>query len=245
MALAAGRPARRVDRDDLEVLTRSHLPLVYKSVARVIGRIPRQPRDDDLVAAAMMGLVQAAIAFDPARNVSFAGFAALRVRGAVLDELRRTDWASRPVRTRAKRMQAASERLTGALGRHPTDAELANDLGIDVDELHHLVGDVHRALVLSITPAGDSSPEVAGEGSDPLTAILEQETRDRLSAAIADLPPRLHTVIVGYYFDGRTMRDLGEQLGVTESRVCQLCGEAVDRLRGAVVDRPWRVVAQT
>lgn len=231
MALSAAHRAREVDRDELEALTRSHLPLVYRSVARVIGRIPRRPGDDDLVAAAMMGLVQAAVAYDPSRNVAFAGFAAVRVRGAVLDELRRSDWASRPVRANAKKMDAAAERLTAALGRVPTESELADELGMAVPDLQRLVGDIHRALVLSTAEADDN--DIAG-GDDPLDRVIDLEARATLRAAISCLPTRHHRVVVGYYFESMTMRELGEELGVTESRICQLSAEAIDLLRGAV-----------
>lgn len=241
MALAAGQPARRIDRDEIESLTRAHLPLVQKSVARVIGRLPRKPADDDLVAAAMMGLVQAAVAFDPGRNVAFGAFAALRVRGAVLDELRRSDWASRPVRARAKHLTAASERLTATLGRFPTEAELGADLDLSPSELQRLVNDVHRALVVSLS--GDEDEAVASVGGDPLLTIIEQETHRHLAEAIRSLPDRYYRVVVGYFFDGLTMRELGAELGVTESRICQLAGEAVEMLRTAVGDPTGRVIA--
>lgn len=240
MALPAGQPARRLDKGELEALTRAHLPLVYRSVARVIGRIPRKPADDDLVAAAMMGLVQAAVGYDPTRNVAFAGFASVRVRGAVLDELRRSDWASRPVRTSAKRMEASAERLTAVLGRSPTTAELAADLGMEVAALQGLIADVHRALVLSTSTDGGDDDDLASDGPDPLQRVIEIEARQSLGAAIRALPPRHHRVVVGYYFDGITMRALGEELGVTESRVCQLCAEAVDLLRSEVTGAAGR-----
>lgn len=236
MALAAGQPARRIDADELEALTRAHLPLVYRSVARVIGRIPRKPADDDLVAAAMMGLVQAAVAFDPSRNVSFVGFASVRVRGAVLDELRRCDWASRPVRTRAKRMDDAVERLTATLGRSPTSPELADELGMAIEELRALIDDVHRALVLS-TSAHEDSEALGRTAPDPLDSIIDLESRRSLEDAIRNLPARLHRAVVGYYYEGRTMRELGEELGVTESRISQMLGEAIDKLRPDVVGR--------
>lgn len=241
MALPAGRPARDLDQRDLEALTKDHLALVSRSVARVIGRFPRSPTDDDLVAAAMMGLVQAAIAYDPARNVGFAAFAALRVRGAVLDELRRTDWASRPVRARAKRMEAAAERLTAALGRVPTEAELAADLCMPVADLQRLAGDVHRALVLSTTMAGGEEDDtIEGSEPDPLQRVIDREAEAALHRALRHLPPRHHRVVVGYYFENLSRRELAAELGVTESRICQLCAEAVDRMRHDVVVPPAR-----
>ena len=132
-----------------DALVRAHLHLANQAVGELARRLPSHVNRDDLSSAAMLGLAQAARSWDPDRGASFERHAATRIRGALLDELRDSDWASRSVRSRARRLQQAGEELTGRLGRVPTPAELATELGADPQAVHKLVGDVHRATVLN------------------------------------------------------------------------------------------------
>src|SRR5437763_4793783 len=134
----------------LDDLVRAHLPLVGHLVRELLSRVPAHISRDDLVSAGMAALATAAKAYDPARGTSFSGFASARIRGALLDELRGLDWASRSVRGRARRIDAAEQELTAALGRTPTRTELAEVLGVSVDELDSAGDDVQRAMVLSL-----------------------------------------------------------------------------------------------
>jgi RNA polymerase sigma factor FliA len=161
-------PERSTSEDQL---VRTHLQLANQAVNELARRLPSHVNRDDLSSAAMLGLAQAARSWDPDRGASFERHAATRIRGALLDELRDSDWASRSVRSRARRLQQAGEELTGRLGRAPTQAELAAELGTDAQTVHKLVGDVHRATVLNyesivaegeaddLLPSADRAPD--------------------------------------------------------------------------------------
>ena len=135
-------------------LVREHLPLVQYVVSEVAHRVPNHVSRSDLVSAGMLGLAQAARSFDPERGIAFDRFASTRIRGALLDELRGRDWASRSVRSRARGLQAAQEELTNRLGRPPSPEEVAQSLGIAPETVHKLVDDVHRATVLNYDSLG-------------------------------------------------------------------------------------------
>src|SRR5690242_16965083 len=132
-----------------EQLVREHLPLVHYAVSEMAAKVPRHVSRDDLVSAGMAGLAQAARSFDPERGIAFDRYASTRIRGALLDELRDRDWASRSVRSRARGLQATQEELTNRLGRAPKPEEVARSLGISPETVHKLVDDVHRATVLN------------------------------------------------------------------------------------------------
>ncbi|GAC1313330.1 MAG: FliA/WhiG family RNA polymerase sigma factor [Acidimicrobiales bacterium] len=220
-----------------EDLIREHLDLVRKMVAQTTARVPSHVSRDDLLSAGMAGLAMAARAFDAARGVPFDRYAATRIRGAVIDELRSFDWASRPVRTKARALAATTESLTGRLGRAPTDAELAEAAGLSIAALGRLTDDVHRAVVLNyeaILETGDSEVLLPYADGDPEEELLTRERADCLTKAIDALPARLRTVVRGYFFEERTVTDIAEELGVTQSRVSQLRSEAIELLRDGV-----------
>jgi RNA polymerase sigma factor for flagellar operon FliA len=226
-ALKAQRQARGIDED---ALVREHLPLIQYAVAELTHRIPAHVNRGDLVSAGMLGLTQAARGFDPDRGIAFDRFASTRIRGALLDELRGRDWASRSVRARARRMQSVTTDLTTRLGRTPNPGEVADAMGLDAAAAHKLVDDVHRATVLnyeSLTAEGSSELVLVDDGESPEDAIVSRERRAYLTDAVAALPDRLRRVVVGYFFDERSMQELADELGVTESRVSQMRGEAL------------------
>jgi RNA polymerase sigma factor FliA len=182
----------------------------------------------------MLGLAQAARSWDPDRGASFERHAATRIRGALLDELRDSDWASRSVRSRARRLQQAGEELTGRLGRAPTQAELAAELGTDARAVHRLVDDVHRATVLnyeSIVADGEADDLLPSGDRAPDHVLVDRERRAYLADAVLALPERLRTVVIGYFYQERPMLEIAAELGVTESRVSQLRAEALILLR--------------
>ncbi|HEY3238441.1 MAG TPA: sigma-70 family RNA polymerase sigma factor [Acidimicrobiia bacterium] len=218
---------------DQEYLVRRHLPLVHHVVADVMGRVPRHVPRDELVSAALFGLVQAARTFDPDRGVGFERHARSRMRGAVLDDLRSRDWASRSTRARARHRRAIDDELTMAFGRSPTASEAAERMGLSSSELARLEEDVHRATVLSYETvfSADESDAFLVPEADPALAVLERERVTQVKTAVAALPPRMRTVVVGSFFEGRRLVDIGAELGVTESRVCQMKQEALSELR--------------
>jgi RNA polymerase sigma factor for flagellar operon FliA len=218
---------------DLDRLVRDHLPLVGHLVREVLGRVPAHVSREDLVSAGMAALAGAARSFDPDRGAPFGAFAATRIRGALLDELRGLDWASRSVRGRARRIDEAQQRLTATLGRTPTRVELAGALGVAVDELDTVDEDVQRAMVLSLHgfTAGTAEDLVRDRAAGPEELILRRERIGYLHDAIGALPERLRTVVTRYFFQERPMAEIAAELGVTESRVSQLRAEALGLLR--------------
>ncbi|UWZ50085.1 FliA/WhiG family RNA polymerase sigma factor [Dactylosporangium matsuzakiense] len=216
-----------------EELVRSHLPLVGHLVREMLGRLPAHVLREDLISAGMAALAGAARSFDPARGIPFGSFATTRIRGALLDELRGLDWASRSVRTRARRVETTQQELTAALGRSPSQQELAEALGVAVEELKSLNEDVQRSVVLSLQgfTAGTAEDLVPERAAGPEELILHRERIGYLHQAVAALPERLRKVVTAYFFDERPMSDIAEQLGVTESRVSQLRAEALVLMR--------------
>ncbi|MGH9104405.1 MAG: sigma-70 family RNA polymerase sigma factor [Acidimicrobiales bacterium] len=225
------------DRAAEEELVRSHLPLVNYMVSEMASRIPRHVCRDDLMSAAMAGLAQAARSYDPERGISFQRFASSRVRGALLDELRSRDWASRSVRAKARDIAQATERLTAKLGRQPSTPEVAQTMGCSSGELETISGDVYRALVLNFDalPIDGNAEELLPSGqSAPEDGVLDNEKRAYLVAAVDHLPERLRRVVIGYFFEELPMQVLAEELGVTDSRISQMRAEALVLLRDAI-----------
>ncbi|MDQ1466168.1 MAG: polymerase sigma factor FliA [Actinomycetota bacterium] len=211
-------------------LVRENLALVQYVTSEIAHRVPSHVNRGDLVSAGMLGLAQAARSFDPERGIAFDRFASTRIRGALLDELRGRDWASRSVRARARGMQQATDQLTNRLGRPPTAEEIAEALKLPAESVRKLVDDVHRATVLnyeSLVLEGDAEEFLTAGELGPEDAILERERRSVLTDAVAALPERLRRVVVGYFFEERSMQDLADELGVSESRVSQLRAEAL------------------
>ena len=216
-----------------EDIVQEHMPLVGHLVREMLARVPAHVNRDDLLSAGYAALVQAARGFDASRGVPFARFAAARVRGALLDELRGLDWASRSVRQRARRTDAARQELTAELGRTPTVAEVAGRLGCTVEDIESADDDVQRAVVFSLQGFATATADdmVTEPGAGPEELLIRRERVGYLRHAIDALPDRLRAVVVGYFFEERPMAQIAVELGVTESRVSQLRGEALTLLR--------------
>jgi RNA polymerase sigma factor FliA len=216
-----------------EDLIRENMPLVGHLVREMLFKVPAHVHRDDLASAGYAALVTAARAFDAARGIPFGRFAAVRVRGALLDELRSMDWASRSVRARARRADVARQELTAQLGRTPTPAELAELLGVAVGELATVADDVQRAAVLSLQgfTAGAAEDMVAEAAMTPEETLLHRERIGYLHDAVAVLPERLRFVVEASFLQERPLSEVAAELGVTESRVSQLRTEALALLR--------------
>lgn len=223
---AAGRQA---------ALVQQYLPLVQHAVSSISARVPRHVAWDDLVSAGMLGLAEAARSFDPSRGVPFDGYASTRIRGALLDELRSLDWASRSVRTKARLVEERSNALTVQLGRQPTPAEVAAHLGLEPGDVQRIVDDVNRAVIVHYdavsATSGDPEELLPADGTAPDELLVERERRGYLRDAVVALPERLRLVVEGYFFQERLMQDIADELGVTESRVSQMRAEALVLLR--------------
>ncbi|MBW8827383.1 MAG: FliA/WhiG family RNA polymerase sigma factor [Acidobacteria bacterium] len=215
-------------------LIESHLALVQHAVNGIASRIPRRVPIDELVSAGMLGLVKAARSYDPTRGVPFEGYAITRIRGAVLDELRDRDWASRSVRPAARQVEAGQGELAAQLGRMPTSAEVAEKLGINVVAVQRIIDDVAKASVIHYDAVAlHSEPEsmLPADERSPDTVLLNRERTAYLRDAVAVLPERMRFVVEAYFFEERKMQEIADELGVTMSRVSQICTEALALLR--------------
>ncbi|HEU5474202.1 MAG TPA: sigma-70 family RNA polymerase sigma factor [Actinophytocola sp.] len=224
---------------DANVAIETNLPLVGHLVREILARVPAHVRREDLFSAGSEALVNAARAFDPERGIPFTAFATMRVRGALLDELRGLDWASRSVRGKARRMEQARDQFVARHGRTPNDIELATQMETDITEVVSIRDDVQRSVVLSlqgIAGEGPGGAEVAvvERRRSPEEVLIDRERIGYLHDAISALPERLRRVIEAYYFQSRPMAELAEELEVTESRVSQLRAEATALLRDGI-----------
>ena len=214
-------------------LAEDHLVLVDETLRRLQRRLPLHVDRDDLAGAGRVALVQAARQYDPDRG-PFAAFAARRLNGAMLDELRRSDWASRSVRHGGRRREAGVAELSARLGRTPTRAEVADAVGLTAEELRRHDADAFRAAVTSLEAVTEHGGDPVRDDTTPGDALLTSERDSYLHDAIASLPPRVRLAVLGRYFEERPVREIAEELGVSESRVSQLCGEGVVALRTAL-----------
>jgi RNA polymerase sigma factor FliA len=220
-----------IDRHEQDALIAAHLPLVGYHVSEMIRRVPAHVQREDLAAAGSLALVQAARAFNPDLGVPFARYAALRVRGAMVDELRSMDWAPRATRHRARQLNEVRDRLTAALSRTPTREELAEALGADVGVVDAAQGDVERRVLSLDAESAVSAENVASSELSPEERLLVDERLRYLGAAITELPDRLRTVIEGVYLHDRPVSELADELGVTQSRISQLRSQALQLLK--------------
>jgi RNA polymerase sigma factor for flagellar operon FliA len=224
-----------------ERLLLEHLPTVRYVARRIHERLPQHVELDDLVSAGIVGLMDAFEKFSPSKQVQFKSYAQFRIRGAILDSLRMLDWSPRELRRKGRAMDEAVRSLTQRLGRVPTEPEIAAEMQMELDEFQQLAGELKGLEIGSLhlernEDAGDeeiayipSSPE-----EDPLFQCLQGEMRQRLIDAIEDLPEKERMVLTLYYYEELTMKEIGQTLGVVESRVSQIHTAAVGRLRAAL-----------
>ena len=227
------REPNDIDHDDL--ITR-HIPVVTHIVRETMGRVPSHVSRDDLTSAGLAALVQASRSFDTERGVPFARYAATRIRGAILDELRGIDWASRSVRRKARDLDATRSQLAAILGRMPDAEEVAKAAGVTVADIAQNEEDIARAQVLSLQGAQDASLDeiLPTAGPTPEQLVEHRERLTYLIEAVAELPDRLRIVISDYFLHERPMSEIAAELGVTESRVSQMRAEALVLLRDAL-----------
>jgi RNA polymerase sigma factor FliA len=233
---------RTADGDAREKLILHFAPLVKYVASRVASGLPSSVDQHDLVSYGMFGLIDALEKFEPGRGNKFETYAIPRIKGAIIDELRAMDWVPRSVRFKARELEKAQADLEAMLKRQPTEEELADRLGMNRRELHEMVSQISFVSVLAldeVVSAGSDRGEsvalidtLADKGIDPTWGVESQETRGMLAAAINSLSEREKIVVTLYYFEGLTLAEIGEILGVTESRVCQIHTKAVGGLRG-------------
>ena len=225
-----------------ERLILHYAPLVKYVASRVATGLPASVEQADLVSYGMFGLIDALQKFEPGRGNKFETYAIPRIKGAIIDELRAMDWVPRSVRFKAREIEKAHSDLEAMLKRQPTEDEMAERLGISRSELHDVVSQISFVSVLAldemVSVGADRGEQVslidtlADKDLDPTSGVESQETRGLLAAAINSLSEREKIVVTLYYFEGLTLAEIGEILGVTESRVCQIHTKAVGGLRG-------------
>jgi RNA polymerase sigma factor for flagellar operon FliA len=224
-----------------ERLILHYAPLVKYVASRVATGLPASVEQADLVSYGMFGLIDALQRFEPARGNKFETYAIPRIRGAIIDELRAMDWVPRSVRFKAREIEKAYADLESQLKRAPGEYEIAERLGMSLRELHEVINQISFVQVLQLdevlTVGTDRGEQIslldtlADRSVDPTTGLEGQETRGLLAAAINSLSEREKIVVTLYYFEGLTLAEIGDILGVTESRVCQIHTKAVGQLR--------------
>lgn len=219
-----------------ETLVEKYLPLVRLHAGRLALGLPAHVNRDDLLQAGMLGLLEALQRFDPTSGVKFESFAALRIRGAMLDELRRLCWVPRSVVREMREMDRAVQELATQLGREPAEEEIAEKMGITIPQLRKITGMINSSSLLSLEDTLLAVPAVDGPEVEALDRLIAAEDRQRLAEAIGQLPERHQQLLALYYQEDLTLKEVGLVLGVTESRVCQLHARIIARLRTALQD---------
>lgn len=236
-ANAGAYTARRAQRDRVVL---EHLPLVKAIAVRVHENLPVHVDLDDLVHAGILGLFDAAGKYDPDKKVNFSSYAKHRIKGAILDSLRQLDWASRDLRRRHKQLEAVTRELAGELQRTPTEDEVAAKLGVEVDRWRQMMMDMRNVGLISAStrctehddlPAPDypSAPE-----TQPDHICAREQMRAMLERAMANLPDRYKQVVLLYYANEMTMKEIGGVLGINESRVSQIHKAALEKMNVAL-----------
>jgi RNA polymerase sigma factor for flagellar operon FliA len=232
-----------------------YAPIVKYVAGRLGSGLPAHVDEGDLVSYGLLGLISAIERYDPDRDVKFETYAIARIKGSILDELRALDWVPRSVRSRARQIERAMSELEAKLGRAPNDEEVAKKVGITVEELEDSLTDISRSSIAALdelwTISGSGGDQVAlidtiedTQGPAPTTALDRSEMKEMIADSISRLPEREKLVITLYYYEDLTLREIGEVLGVTESRVSQLHTKAILRLKARLSGSVARSGAQ-
>src|SRR5215218_3586067 len=230
-----------------ERLVLAYSPLVKYVSGRMAASLPAHVEEADLISYGLVGLISAIERFDLGRAIKFETFAITRIKGAIIDELRSLDWVPRSVRAKAREIEKANTKLEHQLQRAPTDEEMAVELKVTPEEFHDALLQISNSTVAALdelwTVSDSSGDQVSlldtltdESAPDPAAVMDQTDLKDRVADAIARLPEREKLVVALYYYENLTLREIGEVLGVTESRVSQLHTKAVLRLRSRLVD---------
>lgn len=232
---AAGAYGKRAGATGAEALVMQHAELVKRIAYHLAGRLPASVEVNDLIQAGMLGLLEAAAHFTANRGASFETYAGIRIRGAMIDALRKLDWAPRSVHRKARAVAAAVREVERATGRDARDVEVAERMGLPLEEYHAIVRDAAACRLASLD---DGAGAAASDPADPFGETADADFREALARAIDALPERERLVMSLYYDDGLNLKEIGAVLKVTESRACQLHGQALVRLRARLA--AWR-----
>ncbi|OZI53911.1 RNA polymerase sigma factor FliA [Bordetella genomosp. 5] len=224
-----------------------YAPLVRKLALQLLARLPASVQLDDLIQAGMIGLLDAVRRYQESPDAQFETYATSRIRGAMLDELRSQDWLPRSVRSKSRKIETAIQRKEQQLMRSPTETEIAQELGVPLDEYQSMLTDAQGLQIVHYEGMGgddagdlDWSEGAASESSgNPLNALLATDLRAALIQAIDKLPDREKLLLSLYYEQGLNLKEIGAVLNVTEARVCQLRTQATARLRSSLSEQAW------
>lgn len=226
-----------------EDLVREYLPLVKTVVGKLAMTLPAHVCQEDLYSAGLVGLLNAIRNYDPNNAASFESYARLRIRGAIIDELRSLDWVPRSVHAKARKVRTAIEKVSQSLGRIPSEKEVAKEMGLKLDDYRNLLDEVKPTTFISInatagtaeesqTTIGEVIPDERTKGPDD--AANKQELVDLIHAQLDELPEAQRKVLALYYFEDMRLREIAEVFGVTESRICQIHSQAILAIRNYV-----------
>lgn len=234
--------------DDLQFKTNDGLierytPLVKKIAHHLMARLPASVSIDDLLQAGMIGLLEAARKYDASKGASFETYAGIRIRGAMIDEVRRGDWTPRSVHRNGRRISDAIQAIEARTGRDASDADICKELGVSPDEYHSLLRDTAESRLFSLdelaSPDGETTIErFASDEPEPRLNVEKERFLNALTEAIQKLPEREQLVLALYYHEELNLKEIGQVLGVSESRVSQIHSQAAHRLRARLGD--WR-----
>jgi len=220
---------------DKTQLLEKHTVLVKRIAYHLMARLPASVLVDDLIQSGMIGLFEAANNFDSSKGASFETFAGIRIRGAMLDEIRRGDWTPRSVHKNSRLVTEAIKNLEAELGRDVTDIEVAEKLDISLNEYHHILNEVSSGKIIGIEDLGISEDIINinedSDHADPYQDIEKDSFREALTQCIAGLPEREALVLSLYYDEELNLREIGQVLEVSESRVSQIHSQAMHRLK--------------
>lgn len=226
---------------NLNMIVEKHASLVKKVACHLIARLPPSVQLDDLIQSGMIGLIEASKNFDATKGASFETFAGIRIRGAMLDEMRRGDWAPRSVHRKSRQVIEAISALESSLNREPTDSEVAQKLEITLEQYHHILTDVNSSKILGIEDLGIDEDVITPVGHDlaldkPFHNVKNERFNESLLSAIKSLPERDAMVLSLYYNDEMNLKEIGQILDVSESRVSQIHGQAMIKLKAKIND---------
>lgn len=227
------------NRDDLVM---QHVSLVKRIAYHLLNKLPKSVQVDDLIQAGMIGLLEAVRNYDSSQGASFDTYAGIRIRGAMLDEVRRSDWTPRSVHKKARMVSDAIRKIESETGRDAQDHEVAKALAISLDEYNDILNDSLSSRLFSVEELAETGDHVLSQSQsehlEPIDSLLQQGFNQALVAAIDALPEREKLVISLYYDEELNLREIGEVLSVSESRVSQIMSQAMSRLRARLAD--WR-----
>ena len=227
---------------DGDVLVRRHADLVKRIAYHLAGRLPPQVEVEDLVQSGMIGLLEAAQHFTAGRGASFETYAGIRIRGAMLDALRKLDWAPRSVHRKARAAAAAIRSVESSTGREASDSAVAAHMGVSITDYHNIIQDALGCQLLRLNDADEGEDSTLDRlphaGPDPQTETVDDARRQAVIDGINRLPERERLVLSLYYEQELNLKEVGAVLNVTESRACQLHGQALVRLKGLLTE--WR-----